>query len=256
MTTAMFIITSNNKTPQSLRSHSCLHPLRRWNNWWQLTRDGSEVRHQCSLCWNAPVNQQSWFSAPVTWHAGLSSRTESSTSVRGRSLPLQPRSFFWSLYSFSFLSLLLTCSSFLSYPAAAISRWIYCNIGFVREAPSNLFWTSAEDQIARKQLVSSSGHCCFCLIVSIVLLFQICQSKLSVRLVGPGNLAPGPWLKRFFLPGLIAFIYLLIVSNFCCHDRFISEPSVFKIICLQAQAINYCWLANFGPWATCCRPLV
>ncbi len=25
------------QTPQSLRSHSCLHLLRRWNNWWQLS---------------------------------------------------------------------------------------------------------------------------------------------------------------------------------------------------------------------------
>ncbi len=67
MTTAMFIITSDNKTPQSLRRHSCLHLLWRWNNWWQLTRGGSEVRHQCSLCWNASVNQQSWEGPPSVW---------------------------------------------------------------------------------------------------------------------------------------------------------------------------------------------
>ncbi len=68
MSTAMFIITSNNKTPQSLRSYSCLHLLWRWSNWWQLTQGGSEVRHQCSLCWNATVNQQSWEGPPSVWH--------------------------------------------------------------------------------------------------------------------------------------------------------------------------------------------
>ncbi len=26
-------------------------------DWWQLTQGGSKVRHQSSLCWNAPVNQ-------------------------------------------------------------------------------------------------------------------------------------------------------------------------------------------------------
>ncbi len=52
----MFIIASNNKIPQSLRNHSCLHLLRWWN-WWQLTQVRSEVRHQYSLCWNATVNQ-------------------------------------------------------------------------------------------------------------------------------------------------------------------------------------------------------
>ncbi len=75
MTTAMFIITSNNKTPQSLRSHSCLHLLRRWNNWWQLTQGGSEVRHQCSLCWNATCQSnyrgRGLRLCDVTWTAGL-----------------------------------------------------------------------------------------------------------------------------------------------------------------------------------------
>ncbi len=47
MTTPMFIITSNNKTPQSLRSHSCLHLLQRRNNGGQLTQGGSKVRRQC-----------------------------------------------------------------------------------------------------------------------------------------------------------------------------------------------------------------
>ncbi len=56
MTTTVFIITSNDKTPQSLRSQSWIHLLGRWNNWWQFTQGGSEVRHQCSLCSNA-VNQ-------------------------------------------------------------------------------------------------------------------------------------------------------------------------------------------------------
>ncbi len=44
----MFIITSNNKTPQSLRSYSCLHLLRWWNKWWQLTQGGSEISAVCA----------------------------------------------------------------------------------------------------------------------------------------------------------------------------------------------------------------
>ncbi len=44
----MFIITSNNKTPQSLRICSCLHLHRWWNNWWQLTQGGSEISAVCA----------------------------------------------------------------------------------------------------------------------------------------------------------------------------------------------------------------
>ncbi len=39
----------------------------------------------------------------------------------------------------------------------------------------------------------------------------------------------------------------LIVSNFCCHDRSISEPAAFKITWLRARARNDCWRASFGP---------
>ncbi len=44
MTSAMYNISSNNKTPKS-------------DDWWQLTQGGSKVRHQSRLCWNATVNQ-------------------------------------------------------------------------------------------------------------------------------------------------------------------------------------------------------
>ncbi len=46
----MFIITSNNKTPQSLMSHSGLHLLWHRNNGGQLlqlTQGGSKVKRQC-----------------------------------------------------------------------------------------------------------------------------------------------------------------------------------------------------------------
>ena len=94
------------------------------------------------------------FKAPVILHAGLSPRTES-----GRPLPLRPRSFFWSLKSFNFFNLLTICSALRSYPAAAISRCSCSKTTFVRVAPSNFFWTSAEDQNPRIQVVSSRVHC-------------------------------------------------------------------------------------------------
>ncbi len=54
MTTAMFIITSNNKILQSLWSHSCLHLLWWWNNGGLMTAHSgrAKVRHQSSLCCN------------------------------------------------------------------------------------------------------------------------------------------------------------------------------------------------------------
>ncbi len=49
MTSTMFIITSNNKTPQSLRSHSCLHLLQCRNNGGLMTAHsgGTMVKRYC-----------------------------------------------------------------------------------------------------------------------------------------------------------------------------------------------------------------
>ncbi len=44
MSTAMFIITSNNRTPQSHRSHSCLHLLWRRNNGGLMTAHSGWVK--------------------------------------------------------------------------------------------------------------------------------------------------------------------------------------------------------------------
>ncbi len=60
----MFIITSNNKTPQSLRSHSCLPLLRRRYNGGQLTQGGSVLKPKT----DATVNQQSWERPGYVWH--------------------------------------------------------------------------------------------------------------------------------------------------------------------------------------------
>ncbi len=49
--------------------------------------------------------------------------------------------------------------------------------------------------------------------------------------------------------------HTLVVSNYCCHDRSISEPAAIKIIWLWTRARYYCWQASFGLWAACCRPL-
>ena len=101
---------------------------------------------------------------PGVLHAGLSPRTESRTSkcgpFFGRPLLLRPRSFFWSLKSFfNFFNLFTIWSALRSYPAAVISRCICSKTTFVRVAPSNFFWTSAEDQNPRIQVVSSRVHC-------------------------------------------------------------------------------------------------
>ncbi len=49
MTTVVFIITSNNKTLQSLRSHSCLHLLQRWNNGGLMTAHSGGSKVKCSI---------------------------------------------------------------------------------------------------------------------------------------------------------------------------------------------------------------
>ncbi len=56
--TAMFIITDNNRTLQSLTRHSCLLLLRRLDSSLRAgLRYNTSVNQQS---WEGPVNQQSW----------------------------------------------------------------------------------------------------------------------------------------------------------------------------------------------------
>ena len=64
-------------------------------------------------------------------------------------------------FFFSFFNLLLNCSGVCSYPAAVIPFRIWSNTGLVRIAPSSFAWTWSVDHIARRQVVSSTDHCCF-----------------------------------------------------------------------------------------------
>ncbi len=71
----MFIITSNNKTPQSRRSHSCLNLLRQWNNWstahsgrvWGKTPVQSVLKRSCQSNYCG----RGFYPCDVTWSDGL-----------------------------------------------------------------------------------------------------------------------------------------------------------------------------------------
>ncbi len=56
------------------------------------------------------------------------------------------------------------------------------------------------------------------------------------------QLLKNPLLTPFRITPLILWL-----SNFCCHDRSISEPAAIKIIWLLAWARNYCWRASLLP---------
>ena len=78
--------------------------------------------------------------------------------IFGRPLPLRPRFFFWSLYSFFNFKMLFQ----LVDTAIVTSRCHLLLYLFKDRAPSNLFCISVEDYRASKQVVSSTDHCCSC----------------------------------------------------------------------------------------------